>query len=497
MVRLSAAGAALSLMSTTLAVPTRRADVLACLQDAGVPADLRGTEEWSWDGTAYNLRVPVQPAAIAVPQTIEHIVAAVKCGVQNGVPVNAKGGGHGYTSLGFGGEDGHLTIEMDRMHNVTLDKETNQARVQPGTRLGHLATELLNQGNRAISHGTCPGVGAAGHSLHGGYGMVAHGHGLALDWLIGATVVLANGTTVHCSEDENSDLFWALRGAAPSFGIVAELEYKTFEVPEQMTVFTVPIPMDKSNASQSLRDIQAYGKTMPRNMALQTYIDRTGYQLIGSFMGNETEMHAGLDPLVEKVAGWYEVAEAKNWTDYIIFHGNIGDDIDITTPAYSAHDNFYASSMVVPEISAEQFQSFADYVADVGQTIDESHDWFIQMDAIGGDTSAVSDVANDATAYPHRDKLLLFQLYDATLNINQTYPDDGYSFLKGFRTSITDTMTNGTWGIYANYADGQLTSEEAQTLYWADNLPRLRELKATYDPDNIFRSTQSVQLTSA
>lgn len=87
----------------------------------------------------------------------EHIQAAVNYGRAQGVKVTTKAGRHSYASLGLGGKDGHLVIQLDHMYNVTLDIERNVATVAPGTRLGYLALELFGQGNRTISHGTCPG----------------------------------------------------------------------------------------------------------------------------------------------------------------------------------------------------------------------------------------------------------------------------------------------------------------------------------------------------
>lgn len=133
--------ASLAIAATTLE------DLTACLQTASVPIGSYLTP--------YNLRIPVKPILVAVPTTIAQVSSAVSCGAKYGVHVNAKSGGHSYTSSGFGGEDGHLVINMDRMYSVTVASD-GTAKVQAGARLGHVATELYNNGKRAISHGTCP-----------------------------------------------------------------------------------------------------------------------------------------------------------------------------------------------------------------------------------------------------------------------------------------------------------------------------------------------------
>lgn len=136
-------------------VLTKRDDLAACLADAEIPFDTKGSEAWTQDIKPYNLRLPCTPAAVAIPTRPSQIKDAVACGIKNDVRVSAKGGGHGYASFAYGGEDGHLVIILDEMYNVTL--KDGKAKIQPGARLGHVATELYNQGKRAIAHGSCPG----------------------------------------------------------------------------------------------------------------------------------------------------------------------------------------------------------------------------------------------------------------------------------------------------------------------------------------------------
>lgn len=128
-----------------------------CLSGSATNVDKIDSDDYNRDVAPFNKRLQFMPAVIAVPTTVKQIKSAVACGARLGYKVTAKCGGHSYASLGLGGEDGHLIIELDRMNSVKLDPETNIATVQSGTRLGHLAAELYAQGNRAISHGTCPG----------------------------------------------------------------------------------------------------------------------------------------------------------------------------------------------------------------------------------------------------------------------------------------------------------------------------------------------------
>ncbi|MBE3044159.1 FAD-binding protein [Candidatus Bathyarchaeota archaeon] len=156
MLRLVASGLALG--AVAVAGPlNRRAALDDCLSSASVPVSAPGTDDYELDLAPFNVRTPYTPLVIAVPTTTQHIQDAIACGVEAGVRVTPKSGGHSYANYGFGGEDGHLVLELDRMSEVVLDTETGVATVQPGSRLGHVAVELYEQGKRGISHGTCPG----------------------------------------------------------------------------------------------------------------------------------------------------------------------------------------------------------------------------------------------------------------------------------------------------------------------------------------------------
>ncbi|KAI5458305.1 hypothetical protein BGZ63DRAFT_416674 [Mariannaea sp. PMI_226] len=476
--------------SLSAAVPTKRDAITSCLTGSKVPIDTKGSSTWVQDGTAYNLRLQYTPVAIAVPTTIAQISAAVACGEKHSVPVSAKSGGHSYTSLGFGGENGHLVIELDRMYSVKLAKD-NTAKVQPGARLGHVATELYNQGKRAISHGTCPGVGVGGHALHGGYGMVSRKHGLALDWIIGATVVLHNGTVVHCSAKSRPSLFWAVRGAGSSFGIVAELEFNTFPAPSQVTYFDISLNWNAQTAADGLLAVQNFGKTMPGEITMQVFISKNGYSIDGAYLGTQAGLQKAIQPLLTKLGVQLGSSQTVGWLDSVRHFAGTGD-IDPTSAAYNAHDTFYASSILTPELSANQFKSYVDYISTTGATT--SHSWWMQMDLHGGQNSAITKPKTTDTAYVHRDKLLLFQIYDSVPQ-GQQYPSDGFTLLQGFRRSITKSFKDGQWGMYANYPDSQLSSSDAQSLYWGSNLKRLSSIKGIYDAKNLFRNPQSVKGT--
>ncbi|PKS06753.1 hypothetical protein jhhlp_006827 [Lomentospora prolificans] len=493
-----------------------------CMGNASVPFDVPDSDDWALDVAPFNERLPYTPIAIAVPRTVEHIEDAVKCAVGLGVKVAAKCGGHSYASLGLGGEDGHLVIEMDRMHDVTLSEDGETAVIQGGARLGHVATELWEQGGRAISHGTCPGVGISGHALHGGFGMSSYTHGLALDWILSATVVLANGTTVRASADENADLFWALRGAGGSMGIVAEYEFATFEPVEEYTHFEATLNWtDPDSIVDGWLELQAWGEEeMPREMNMRFSVDMRGVMLDGLYHGSQSDMEDVVLPLLERVGGGVITSNVTfDW------FGQLGQyaytkDLNLTHP-YNQHETFYAKSLFTHALPREAIASFISYTLTNASAILQdtsraqpakpsepgepsadppraqppflsSRFWWILVDIHGGANSYVSqEVAHDSTSYAHRDKLLLFQFYDRSFG---AYPpgEEPFKLLDGFVDSITAHLDEGDWGMYINYADPRV-EDVAEEVYWGENVERLRGIKREFDPDDVFSNPLGIK----
>ncbi|KAK0637404.1 hypothetical protein B0T17DRAFT_568097 [Bombardia bombarda] len=480
----------------------KRAAIDDCLKAANVPFDASGSNDWKADVKPFNQRLPYTPVAIAVPTTVEHVQGAVSCAAKLGIKVNPKSGGHSYASFGLGGENGHLIVELDRMSKVTVDSSTQIATVQAGARLGHVATALYNQGKRAFSHGTCPGcvdpssplasqlVGVAGHALHGGFGFSSHTHGLALDWMVGATVVLANSTVVETSATENPDIFWAMRGAGSSFGIVTTFRFNTFAAPSQVTAFQVNLPWNSANAIATgwgnLQDWLTNG--MPTEMNMRVFGSPAQTQLQGLYYGSSSALRTAIQPLMSKLGASVSNAQQYDWMGAFTYY-TYGGQVDVTHP-YNSVETFYSKSLVTTALPQKALQAVGNYWISRAKSV--NRDWFIIIDMYGGKNSAITKVPEGQASYPHRgDKLFLYELYD---RVNSgSYPSNGFSFLDGWVKSFTDNMDVSQWGMYINYADPTMNRTEAQNNYWRQSLPKLQQLKAQLDPNEVFYYPQSVQ----
>ncbi|GKT94788.1 AD binding domain-containing protein [Colletotrichum tofieldiae] len=449
-----------------------------CLAAAKVPHNENGSPQWAADAAPFNVRIPFLPVSVAVPLTTEHIREAIKCGRDNGVKVTPKGGGHSYANFGFGGEDGHLMLELDHMYNVTIDNLTGIATVQGGSRLGHVASELFNQGGKAISHGTCPG-----------YGMSSHTKGLALDWLVGAKLVLANSTVVTVSETEHPEVFWALKGAGSSFGVVSEFYFKTFDAPKQATNFLAILQWDAAKSIDGFKKLQDWAEsTMPNELNMRLFITPRFTNLEGMFYGDKAGLQAVLDPLLATIGGRMTALQTTDWFGNLQHFGN-GLALD-QKDNYKKQENFYSSSLYTDKLSDSQIQSFVNYWYNMGKTL--KRDWYVQVDLHGGKNSAITQTLANSSSYAYRSKLLLYQFYDR-VDVSATYPKDGFSFLEKFIESITSGMEQADHGMYFNYPDPNMDQDGAQAKYWGGNLAKLQEIKEKIDPEEVFYFPQSVR----
>lgn len=159
--------------------------------------------------------------------------------------------------------------------------------------------------------------------------MSSHTKGLALDFMVGATVVLANSTMVNCSATENAELFWALRGAGGSMGIVTEFRFNTFAVPEQVTYFAAPVRWPtEARALVGVRAVQEFAKTMPAELNMRLFIASQFVNLEGLYYGDKDGLQAVLAPLFKITNATLATSQTGGWIDQIEHFGGSGSNID-------------------------------------------------------------------------------------------------------------------------------------------------------------------------
>lgn len=154
------------------------------------------------------------------------------------------------------------------------------------------------------------------------------------------------------------------------------------------------------------------------------------------------------------------------------------------------HETYYATNLMTYALNDVQISSLMSSLFAHNASV-PSPNWSYILELPGGNESAVMEVDPSETAFFHRDKPLLHQFSvgdPGTRNI-----DDGIALVNEFRQRIVDLMGNAEWGMYANYVDTELDPNEAQHLYWGDNLPRLQRLKAKLDPEQVFWNPHGIR----
>ncbi|KAL0947269.1 hypothetical protein HGRIS_013391 [Hohenbuehelia grisea] len=355
-----------------------RADLDSCLNSAGLTSIYPSSSGYASAAQAYNLRFQYSPAALVYPTSENAVAAAVKCAGSLNVPVSARSGGHSYAAYGLGGQDGALVVDLSKLKAITINSDQT-ATIQTGNRLGDVALTLYNNGGRAMPHGTSPEVGVGGHLGCGGFGLDSRMWGLFLDQALSARVVLSNGTIVAASPSENSDLFWAIRGAAPSFGIVTEYKFKTYPAPSSNIIFSYSYwSTPQATASSIFSAFQTFAQTSaPPTLGIQAILASAGapgqlyVSLTGVFYGTKSDFNNAINPLLTKIPKPQGTSVVTyGWLDSLVQLG--GQSLNTSTTP-DGTDTFFAKSLMVPQeapMTSAAIQSFFNYLGNQGTSSD-------------------------------------------------------------------------------------------------------------------------------
>ncbi|KAB5595882.1 Cannabidiolic acid synthase [Ceratobasidium theobromae] len=463
--------------------------LLACLsqvQDLNIISS--NSSSYNSDRLSFNRRFNYQPAAILYPSKIQDVQAGVQCGASNGIPVVARSGGHSYAAYGVGGQDGSLVIDLSKMTDLSLNNLTGEATAQTGLKLGPLAQGLWDQGRRALPHGTCPYVGIGGHTAYGGIGLFSRKAGLLIDRAIRAEVVLANGSVAIAAFDRNPDLYWALRGAGPSFGIVTAWTYATLPAPDSIGyVLTLkPAPGNKDALINAFNNFQKFARDALPTWGMALVIVPGGlntlvFELSGNFYGSQGDFNTSIQPLLNSIPQAKLTSQEFTWIEALADTAG-----SLSTSSPEPADNFYAKSLMVQDfVSNASIASWVDYMYAQGTTNGLEVTWFVEVDVYGGEIARAS---SNVTSYFNRDAFLGFQLYASAKKVTGPFPSSGLTLVNG----MYDALKIDPEAAYPNYIDPTLSPDQWQNQYYGSNYARLVEIKKAVDPQNVFRFPQSV-----
>jgi FAD/FMN-containing dehydrogenase len=184
---------------------------------------------WNEARVAWNLAVDQQPAAVALPESAADVMAVVRWARSRGLRVAPQGTGHSAAAMGSLAHT--VLVKTERMRGVEIDAERRIARVEAGVLWGEVSEAAAEHGLAALA-GSSPDVGVVGYSLGGGISWLARRYGLAANSVTAVELVNADGELVRADADNESELFWALRGGGGSFGVVTALEFQLYPIAE-------------------------------------------------------------------------------------------------------------------------------------------------------------------------------------------------------------------------------------------------------------------------
>lgn len=439
-----------------------------------------GDEGYDDARTVWNAMIDKEPAVIACCRGTADVIAAVNFARDLNLPLAVKGGGHNVAGKALC-DDG-LVIDLSPMNSVRVDPEAQTARVGGGATWGDFDHEAQAFG-LATTGGLMSETGVGGLTLGGGLGYLARKHGLAHDNLRSMDVVTAEGELVHASEEKNPDLFWGMRGGGGNFGIATSFEFDLHEVgPEILNVRLIypyeAIPdvfqfygefMDEAPNS-----LQCYGGILegsPEYGLPEPLHGKTLLAFRGLYAGDISEGKDAFQPLRDYGEPIADMTQPLPYTE----HQQQADDL------YCAGHRNYWKSNFYTEITDGFIETVMEHVSSMPSPY--SSVFFEWMEG------AIAETEPDATAFPHRDKSFAF-----TVAPKWTDPERDDELIAWAREFHTDLEPYAADGVYMNYMDDD-EDDRVETAY-GDRYERLRNLKQTWDPENLFRTNQNIEPAS-
>ena len=435
--------------------------------DPGYPSAILGWDELF---THY-------PLVIVYAQETQDVVNALTWARQNNVALRVRSGGHSLE--GWSNVDNGIVIDVSEMKSVDIDTTTRTAVLGAGLSQLEAVTTLAKH-DLAVTTGTEGTVGLSGATLGGGFGFLTRYLGMACDALIGAEVVVPSGAdcakVVKADLDNNADLLWALRGAGNgNFGIVTSLTYQAS--PLKSVAYLQATWEGIGDLHGVFDEWQRTALFADNRLGTQLEIHKNQILLFGVLAeGSAAAVRAQLAPIL--AVGHPTVSvQIGNWGD--VYAG-----FQVPTSAEPGNWKFFSqfSSKPFPKRAISVVASF------MRDAPTDDSNFFTQ--AFGG---AVRKEPRGGSAFPHRDTLFYSE------------PGAGWGTRSGQQPGICDPLTPQAQAWIAEfsqamrpYVNGAYVNvpnvgmQDWETAYWGSNFDRLRNIKAKYDPRNVFQYEQSI-----
>ncbi|MGA9274507.1 MAG: FAD-binding oxidoreductase [Candidatus Cybelea sp.] len=436
----------------------------------------QGDDAYETARKVYNGMIDRRPALIAACADVADVMASVRFAREHQLPLAVRGGGH--SGPGLGTCDAGLVIDLSRMRGIRVDPATASVRVDGGCVWGDVDHATHGFG-LAVPSGFISSTGVGGLSLGGGIGYLARRYGLTIDSLLGADVVLADGTFVSASANEHADLVWAIRGGGGNFGAVTSFLFKAHPVD---VVYGGPIFWDLKYAAdvlpkwrdfilQAPEDINGWfafvtvppGPPYPAEHHLKKMC-ATVWCYTGALDGGEAALRPvrKFAPPVMDFAGPIPFPVLQSMFD----------------PVYPPGLQWYWKADFLRDLPDAAIELHLKY----GERLPSMHST-MHLYPING---AAQRVARDETAFSFRDA----NFAEVIVGVDPD-PANNTRIIEWAKDYWQALHRFSAGGAYVNMVMDE-GSDYVKSAY-RDNYPRLTKIKAEYDPGNLFHVNQNIE----
>jgi len=421
----------------------------------------------------WNGLIDRRPGLIVQCSGAADVVDAVNFAREQGLVLSIKAGGHNVA--GNAVNDGGIVLDLSQMRGVTVDPATRTVRVQGGATWGDCDRETQLFG-LAVPGGVVSTTGVAGLTLHGGVGHLRRKHGLSIDSLRSVDIVTADGQFRRASATENEDLFWAVRGAGSNFGVVTSFEFEAHPVGPMVFVAAVFYPFEHASAIlPAWRDFMTAAPeelsslaicwSVPPHEPFPPELHGTPCVVVAApYCGPVEEGERIVQPLRELAEPLVDASGPWPWL-------GLQSGFDAIFPKGELR---YWKSRAVSELSQDVIGEIVELAGRRPSPLSDIVIWHH-----GG---AMSRIGETETAYGGRETQFL-----VTAEASWTDPAQDDEAI-GWAREVWDAMEPYTTGrVYLNFPGLGEEKDELARAGYGENYERLAALKATYDPDNLFR----------
>ncbi len=420
--------------------------------------------------TIPNAMIDRRPAVIVRCAGAADVIACVRFAREHNLLVAVRGGGH--SVAGKSVCDNGLMIDLSAMKGIRVDPARRTVRAQTGLTLGEFDRETQAFG-LATTLGVVSKTGIAGLTLGGGWGNLHAKYGLALDNVIGADVVTADGRLLTANASENTDLFWGVRGSGGNLGIVTSLEYRLHEVGP---VLGGGVFYPVAKAHEVLRFFREFAATIPDELVIQcgSFTTPDGvpvFAIAGCYCGPLPEGEKVLKPLrsfgspVADIFGAISYVQMQSLFDGFFPPGR----------------HTYVKSNFIRSLSDDAVQTIAEYAG-------KSPSRYSFAPFVEHWHGAATRVGVTETAFPHRQNSYNLMFWSNWENPSEA--DKNIQWMRAAWDTLRPFLVEGSYGNYVS-EEGDAFARAA----YGPNYERLVSLKNKYDPTNFFCMNHNIKPT--